>query len=174
MVIPRKAGQPTQFLRNKREKIIEELLEIATVILLKSEGHQEIKKARSGRHLRHLKARGLERRAEKMLAWASSLKGPIVYIFWRGRKCLYVGKGKNWSRLRAYDKSAYLIQATCLEVFCLKTSGQLGKVECLATHLFKPLYQKVKPAKVKWGKDCPVCEKHDLIRAELKSLFKMK
>jgi hypothetical protein len=84
-----------------------------------------------------------------------------------------VGKGKSWRRLRSYDRSAYL-HAQCIEVFEITSKSQLGKAECLATHLFEPRDQKVKPAKVKWGKACPICRKHDDVRDKLKTLFKMK
>jgi len=108
-------------------------------------------------------------------AWSEArLEGPIVYAFGRGRKCLYVGKGSSWKRLCSYVKSAYLLQATCVEVFCITTRSQLGKTECLATHLFNPRDNKMKASRTKWGKACPICKKHDEVQKDLKSLFKMK
>jgi len=67
-----------------------------------------------------------------------------------------------------------LLQATCAEVFCVAGQSQLGKAECLATHLFNPRDNKMKASKVKWGKACPICKKHDQVRRDLKALFKMK
>jgi len=110
-----------------------------------------------------------------MLDWAgSSLSGPIVYGFWKGNRCLYIGKGGSWRRLKSYEKSAYLLQATRIKAFCIKTKSQLAKAECLATHLFNPRDKKMKPAKVKWGKKCPICRKHDEVRRQVQNLFRLK
>lgn len=175
LVIPRGAGQPPKFSRQVRERLINHLLDDATKILVKREAGSEFRDIAPHRRLWQIKGHGLLNRGRNLLAWAESkLHGPIIYTFWRGQKCLYVGKGKTWKRLRNYDKSAYLISATSIEVFLVTNQSQLGKAECLATHLFKPRDEKVKPSKEKWGKECPVCRKHDAIRDELKTLFKMK
>ena len=175
LVIPRGVGQPAKFSRRVRERHIDQLLDDATEVLLKREGRGEFKKVTIGRHLRQIKGRGLLDRGNNLLQWAEEkLRGPIVYAFWRRRKCLYVGKGESWKRLRIYHKSAYLLQAQCVEVFRVAGMSQLPKAECLATHLFKPRDRKVRPARVRWGKACPICRKHDLIRYELKTIFKMK
>ena len=173
-VIPRGVGQPAKFTRQVRERLINDLLDDATHLLLKRHGRAEFKRVIVRRQLKQLKGHGLLNRADNLLNWAEShLAGPIVYSFWRGNKCLYVGKGKNWRRLRSYGRSAYL-HAQCIEVFQVASKSQLGKAECLATHLFEPRDKKVKPAKVKWGKSCPICKKHDEVRMSLKALFKMK
>ncbi len=175
LVIPRSAGQPPKFSRQVRERLINHLLDDATKILVKREAWLEFRNVAPYRRLWQIKGHGLLNRGRDLLSWAESkLHGPIIYTFWRGKKCLYVGKGKTWKRLRSYDKSAYLLSANCIEVFLVSNKSQLGKAECLATHLFQPRDEKVKPAKAKWGKACPVCRKHDTIRDELITLFKMK
>lgn len=175
LVIPRGVGQPPKFSRQVRERFINQLLDIATKILLKREGQVEFRRVVLQRRLKQIRGRGLLDRADNLLQWAESkLHGPIVYAFWRGRKCLYVGKGESWKRLRTYARSAYLLQAKCIEVFRIAGGSQVAKAECLATHLFEPRDSRVKPARVKWGKACPICRKHDLVRAELRTLFKMK
>ncbi len=110
-----------------------------------------------------------------LLEWAeSNLNGPIVYSFWKGKKCLYVGKGDSWERLRNYVKSAYMLKGSCIEVFLVNGKSHLGKAECLAIHFFNPRDNRKDAAKEKWGKECPICRKHDIIRDELNSLFKMR
>ncbi len=175
VVIPRGVGKPPTFSRQVRERLINDLLETASEILVKRDAPWEFNEVKRTRHLKHIDGRGLTQRGTNLLRWAAAkLNGPIVYVFWKSKKCLYVGKGTSWRRLKSYEKSAYLLQATCIEVFSIKTQGRLGKAECLATHLYEPRDQKVKPAKVKWGKCCPVCRKHDLVRQQLQTLFRMK
>jgi hypothetical protein len=175
LVIPRGAGAPPKFSRSVRERLIEDLLADSTKILLAREGKAALKAVTASHHLKHIKGHGLLKRGKNLLGWAkAALHGPIVYAFWRGKKCLYVGKGASWKRLKSYEKSVYLMHSGSIEVFCITTKGQLGKAECLATHLFEPRDKKVKPAKVKWGKACPICRKHDLVRTELTALFKIK
>lgn len=174
-VIPRGVGQPQKFSRTVRDRMINRLLDQATVLLIRREGRSEFREVAPERRLRQIKGRGVAKRAENMLRWARlGLHGPIIYCFWKGDKCLYVGKGATWKRLKNYEKSAYLLQATCIEVFLVKSKSQLGKAECLATHLFEPRDKKIKPARSKWGKACPICQKHDAIRGELQALFRMK
>lgn len=175
LVVPRGGGQPLKFTRKRRDGLIDDALTIATSVLLKREGYRELKSVLRRRRLRQIKGRGVIDRAEKLLAWArAKLHGPIVYAFWRKRKCLYVGKGGSWKRLRNYTRSVYIRDATCLEVFEIAGKSQLGKAECLATHLFNPRDNLNKAAEVRWGKACPICERHDQVRAELKTIFKMK
>jgi len=173
-VIPRGVGQPPRFTRQVREGLINDLLDDATQLLLRKYGWEAFSKVVASRRLKQMKGHGLLSRAKNLLSWAESkIDGPIIYAFWRGSKCLYVGKGNTWKRLRSYDHSAYL-NAQSIEVFQITSKSQLGKAECLATHLFEPRDKKVKPAKVKWGKACPICRRHDNVRNQLKTLFKMK
>lgn len=177
LVIQPSAGKPKKFTRSIRDVLIADLLEIATNILVSKEGNRELNKIVIRRKLRNISGNGLLARGDNLVDWAEEHFGtnePIVYGFWHGKHCLYVGKGKGWKRLRDYRKSAYLVQATNIEVFSIKGKSQVAKAECLAKHVFLPRDNVVKPAKVKWGKSCPVCEKHDSIRDEMNYLFAMK
>jgi hypothetical protein len=175
MVIPRGVGKPTAFSRQLRERLINRLLDDATKLLLRREGKKEFFEVVSQRHLRQIKGRGLMQRGRNLISWArAKFSTPIIYSFWKGKKCLYVGKAANWRRLRGYERSAYLLGASAVEIFTVGSKSQLCKAECLATHLFAPRDLKVKPARVKWGKACPICRKHDRVHRELKMLFKIK
>ncbi len=154
-----------------REKRIQELLEIATRIL-RSKARREIRRFVKRRSQRRIRGYGIQRRADRILRWAEErIRGPIVYGFWRGKRCLYVGKGLKWKRLRSYDKSIYLLQADTLEVFEVAGRAALPKVECLCVHLYDPRDNRAKPGRAKWGKSCPICVAHDAIRSELRRLF---
>jgi hypothetical protein len=175
LVVPRGAGKPPSFTNQVRERLVEDLLDLASRILVRRHARAAFDDIVRKRDLRFLKGRGHRERGQRMVEWAGrTLKGPIVYSFWNRKRCLYVGKGKTWRRLRSYEKSIYLAKANSLEVYSITSRSHLGKAECLATHLFEPDDRKVRPAKVKWGKACPVCRKHDLVREELRGLFRMR
>jgi len=148
---------------------------VASQILVRRVAKRAFRDIADRRQLHFVKGRGLLARGADLLEWAGrKLDGPIVYVFWRGKRCLYVGKGNSPRRLRNYQKSAYVIQATCVEVFEISSRSHLARAECLATHLFMPRDNKVKAAKVKWGKACPVCKQHDGIHRTLRDLFRMR
>lgn len=175
LVIPRGVGKPPSFTKQVRERMINELLDVASTILVRRQAKPEFDEIVKRRRLRFLRGHGLLERGRGMIQWAGdTLSGPIVYSFWRGKRCLYVGKGETWKRLRAYEKSAYVQPGNSIEVFEITGPRQLGKAECLAKHLYDPRDNRVRPAKVKWGKKCPVCRKHDLVREELRGLFRMR
>jgi hypothetical protein len=174
VIVPPGPGKQPKFNKKIRDKIVGELLEVASEVLVKRDAKQSFKEITQTRHLKKLVGWGLRQRAARLLKWAKeNIRGPIIYAFWRGNRCLYVGRGTSWTRLKAYEKSAYLNSADSIEIFCIKTLGNLARAECLATHLYAPRDKKVKPAKVKWGKACPVCARHDFIQEELNYLCRI-
>jgi len=81
-VTPQGVGHPKVFTKQVREKYINELLETASAILLKRNGHKEFAKTVDSRHLKHIAGHGLIARGDDLLAWAEAkLHGPIVYVF---------------------------------------------------------------------------------------------
>ena len=101
------------------------------------------------------------------------MSGPIVYAFWKGKKCLYVGKGAKPTRLLTHRKS-YGREAESVELWFVRSKSFLPQAECLATHLFQPRDLAMRPSRAAWGKKCPVCVRHDEIRRELSGLFAMR
>ena len=168
-------GRPKIFTRAMREQRIRELQEIATDLLWRRTGKRELERLVVHQHWRQILGYGLDARYWAMTRnFEAILTYPIVYSFWKGKKCLYVGKGRSWRRLANYKKSVYLRDATRLRVVEIKNKSHLPKAECLLTHLYEPRDRKVKPADTKWGKKCPVCQAHDQIREELRSLLAMR
>lgn len=171
-VIPAGRGALPRFTPTLRKRCVAELLDIASTILVARDAKKEFRGIVTGRKLFHIRGRGLNDRGKRLCDWVyAELEGPVVYAFWRGDRCLYVGKGRTPSRLYGYNRSAYLISADCLEVYFVRGRSYLGQAECLATHRFEPRDNKSKPARVRWGKECPICKKHDFIRDELDGLF---
>ncbi len=171
-LIKAKPGKPLTFTRKTRNRLIGELLALATKDILRSAGRDAFRDTHVKRRLFRLKGRGRVARGESLATFARNLSGPIVYAFWRGRRCLYVGKGSRATRLVSHRKS-YGREADSVEVFFVRSRSYLPKAECLATHLFEPRDLAVRPARAAWGKKCPVCLRHDRVRRELFRLFAM-
>jgi len=168
-------GAPKLFTKLIRNRMRNRLLESATAILVRKIASKEFKKLVKRRRLRSIQGYGLDGRFEHIYRWARRmLRGPIVYAFWSDGKCLYVGKGESYKRLKAYKKSAYLYQAGHLETWQIKTISRLPAAEGLAIHLHDPRDNKKKAAKKKWGRKCPVCIRHDELKDELNSLLRLK
>lgn len=168
-----KRGRPLAFTRKARNRMIGDLLELAAAILRKRLARDSFAETILDRRLFHLKGRGKQARGESLVEFAKAISGPIVYAFWRGRRCLYVGKGLRPSRL-AFHRKSYGREANSVEVFFVRSRSFLPKAECLATHLLAPRDFAVRPAREAWGKKCPVCARHDQIRRELFGLFAMR
>ena len=164
-----------KFTKEMRNKQRDKMLDAAYDALLKKYGKKELYQVTDKCHKRYIKGYGIQDRFERMWTWVErKLSGPIVYAFWRGDRCLYVGKGNTPDRLWSYKRSIFLKEAKFLEVWEVCTRSALPKAECLATHLFEPKHNDVMPARKKWSKKCPICSKMRKIKREIRSLFKMK
>lgn len=172
-LIKPKPGMPLAFTRKTRNRLIDELLDLAMDHLMRSLARSAFKDTYLKRRLYHLKGHSRVARGESLVPLAKSLSGPIVYAFWKGRRCLYVGKGRKGSRLLFHRKS-YGREAESVELFLVRSKSYLPKAECLATHLFDPRDEAMRPEHSLWGKKCPVCARHDQIRRELSWLFAMR
>lgn len=168
-------GAPKLFSKLIRDKLRKEMLLSAVQILTRRRAKKDFQNLVVRRNLRFIKGWGIVDRFDRTYSWAEkSLHGPIVYSFWRGSKCLYVGKGKNYKRLRDYKKSFYIYKATQLEVWQIKNKKSLPSAECLAQHLFLPHYNEYKAATKKWTSKCPICRRRHNLRTELNSLLALK
>lgn len=172
-LIKPKPGKPLAFTRVTRNRLIAQLLELATQVLLRRSARRAFQETYVKRRLFHLRGHGPRARGDSLVTFSKSLSGPIVYAFWKGKHCLYVGKGHKPSRLKSHRKS-YGREADSVEVYFVRSRTFLPKAECLATHMFEPRDLAVRPSRVAWGKKCPVCARHDQIRRELFGLFAMR
>ena len=175
LVVSPNQGAPKKYTRTVRDSLKKRILLAASAVLVNEHSETELARTVVHRRLRFIKGFGLTDRLDRLYSWAErKLDGPVGYAFWRGKKCLYVGKGKSYRRLKHYDKSVYLWHATALEVWQIKSKNRLPRSECLAIHLFNPRDNKQKKAaKVKWGKVCPICKRHDEIASTTSSLLRL-
>lgn len=168
-------GRPKGFTRKHRERGIREVQDIAERILGRQGARDELDAVTAYQRRRQIRGRGLDARFSCIMEWAQDqLCGPIIYSFWRGKRCLYVGKGNSWRRLGAYRRSIYLVQATTVRVRGITSPSHLAKAECLSVHLFNPRDNSVKASKPKYAKVCPVCHARLAIRDELRTLFRLR
>lgn len=173
--VRRAPGAKKQLTKARREASIAELCDLAERIICRRDAKAELARMVRSSRRTMLGGRGMEARFKRMKAWArNGPRGPIVYSFWRGDRCLYVGKGKSWRRLGAYDKSIYMREATSLRLKTVRSPSVLPKVECLCTHLFAPRDNRVKAAAKSYSKKCPVCKATTQIRDEIRDLFRMR
>ena len=175
-VVPRGRGKQLTFNRTVRNTIVDVLLDQASEILVRRDAKAAFADIVRSRHLKQIRGRGVAERAERLLNWArETLDGPIIYSFWRHGRCLYVGKSGSWHRLRNYQRHVYIDrEAHSIKVFQVKSLSYLAQAECLAIHLFSPRYNIAKASRTKWGKACPICKRHDIIRDELINLCRIR
>jgi hypothetical protein len=174
-LIKPKRGPRKDFTKRHREEGIAELQKLAEQILRKEVVPGRLKAITAGARRTMLGGRGLEERFKRMCAWAEQhLHGPIIYSFWRGKRCLYVGKGGSWRRLRAYRRDILLQQATSLRVRMVAGKSHVAMAECMSIHMHDPKHNINQSSKPKYSKRCPICKTNREIRDELRALFRMK
>jgi hypothetical protein len=168
-------GRQKSFTRRLRDNRILELAEVADAILTRRIAKKELAKVTIRTMRKHILGHGIESRYRRLSMWVDEeIDGPHIYSFWRGNRCLYVGKGGTGVRLKSYAKSIYLKEASLVKVWRIAGTSNLGKAECLARHLFAPRDNKIDPAIRPWSKSCPVCEAKWEVWYELRSLFRLK
>lgn len=169
----KKVSQDRDWTRKYREERIQRLWEIAEKMLL-PQANRELNEYISSRKLKMF--RGPKKvRGERLYSWAKENfpKGPILYIFWKKDRCIYVGTGDSNYRIGNYRKSKYIdrSEADSLEIFSVRGKSNKPRVECLACHIFKPKDNQNSPSKKKYSKTCYICHKKKLIRSRLQALL---
>lgn len=173
--VRRRSGVQKGLTKKKREAAIAELCQLAEQVICRRDAKKELESMVRQSRRTVVRGRGLESRFRNIKLWArQNLSGPIIYSFWRGNRCLYVGKGKSWRRLGAYQKSIYLRDASTLRVKMVRSLSYLPKAECLCTHLYEPRDNRVKAASKTYSKKCPICRATKQIREEIRDLFRMR
>ncbi|MCJ7458082.1 MAG: hypothetical protein MUP17_03720 [candidate division Zixibacteria bacterium] len=177
-----KLGKPPSLDPQKLNKSIEKLQDIATKILAMEIARPELRKLddkKRKRQWHNKKEKGwrVVDRMRNFSDWYESnkLSQYCIYIFWDGRKCIYLGsttQGKN--RILNHFEKRWFQSIKRIDVYSISNQSEISKIECLALHFFTPLKNKNRSASKKWRKKCPICRKRDLISYELKKIFKFK
>jgi hypothetical protein len=94
-------GAPKQFNKSIRNKLRTKLLDSASKMLVREKARRAFNKLVVRKKVRHIAGYGIDGRFDHIYEWArGKFRGPIVYAFWNGKKCLYVGKGQSHTRLK--------------------------------------------------------------------------
>jgi hypothetical protein len=171
-------GRPSEVNKRARDKAIVNLQALAESILAKGFATREFKAHTGGKRQWHVTGHGHRKQMEKFDAWYAKKCGDFlncIYIYWKGKKPLYVGRTtKGGSRPSSHLSSKRTNGATRVDVYAVPKRSELSKLECLAWHRFDPSRNNVRPAGQKYDKKCPMCKVNKNIKSELSSMFRLK
>jgi hypothetical protein len=166
-------SQNRHWTREYREERIKRLWDIAEKILL-VKAKAELKEYTYSRKLKNFRGPKQDR-GERLYSWAKDNfpRGPILYMFWKKDKCIYVGTGDSNYRIRDYKKSKYMdrSEADSLEIYSIRGNSNKSRVECLACHIHEPKDNQNSPSKTKYSKTCYICQKKKAIHSRLHALL---
>jgi len=97
-------------------------------------------------HVKKGKGRGVDEKRQAFKDWSKKhipYKN-YVYIFWANKKCNYIGrtlKGKD--RPQGHFEKHWFGNVTRIDIYAANAAREIPKLECLATHRFKPSRSKI-------------------------------
>lgn len=168
-------GKPPTFSRKHVDEAIEYLTGLVEASLVKE--YVSWGEIFDGKRQWHSKGWGAEKKRKQFLNWYDKEvdNDNCVYVFWASKTCRYVGRtlhGKN--RPQAHFYKAWFPGVTRVDIYYSKTKRNIPKLECLATHRFKPSHSKIKPSTKKWFSRCPICEAKKMVRSDVRSMFRFR
>jgi hypothetical protein len=169
----RKHSKEFNWTRDYRNKRIRALMEIADQIILreaKIKLCECISAPKKKRYTGPNKSRG-----EDIYNWARTTfpKGPILYSFWKGQRCIYVGKGQSHGRIASYKKSKYMYKSVAnqIRISSIRGHSYSHLAEHLAYRLYEPKENINEPARGRYNKRCILCRKEEQIEKALQGLL---
>jgi len=168
--------------KNTLKELSKELLELGLDIQIKKTASKELQrlikdKDKGKDQIKHNIEGYGHKKESNFTSWVESKikgKGPHIYLWKKGNKFLYVGRGGDKRRVSSYKKSKYLIiKGTTIKVWFIKNPSEVPAAECLAWHLYKPLDNKNKPSRSskKRDKKCPICELKKELKKQIDKLL---
>lgn len=144
--------------------------------LARDEFEDAVRQRRSW-HAKMGKGRGVDAKRRSFNQWFDRElgHGTYVYVFWNGRRCVYVGKtAKSGKRISSHFDKHWFGGVTRVDLYALTGRRVLPALECLAIHRFRPTRNKFRAEKRKWTKRCQLCAIHRTIDRELSSIFRLR
>jgi hypothetical protein len=175
-----KPGRPHVFNRKKVKPKLDELGEIASEILVRRRAKGEFRRVIHRKrqwHVKRGKGFGVEAKRESFKRWYDKHIGNknCVYVFWAGRKCVYVGRTlRGKGRPAGWFDRVWFQPVNRIDVYPVHNRSDVPKTECLAVHLFDPAENKNWPSINRYTKKCPICTATKDIDHELQSIFRLR
>src|SRR5271157_1093861 len=163
-------GAPPVFSRGKLQRAIQNLQRIASTALASKLAKTEFASAVAKKKAWHVRGRGAEEKRRLFNVWFGEHipYRSVIYVLWKGRRCLYVGKTRRGhGRPSAHFDRVGFSGVTRIDVYAVKGKRSLPSMECLAIHRFQPGKNKNKAQSAKWTKKCPLCRVHRSIKSEV-------
>jgi hypothetical protein len=171
-----KKGKIPAFNKRLRERTIKRLTEIAK----EAQVHEYAERAFSQRARQKRPwwpkehGTGGERKKVAFRSWYKTkhLKKACIYVHWKERQCIYVGRTEIGSRriLNHFDK-AWFPSITRIDIYPARGKKDLPALECLAIDKFKPRKNDMSAANKKGASKCPLCKSVRQIRSDLRAIF---
>ena len=136
-----KRKRPPKFNRSKVNKSIAKLQVLASDCVADSLAKKALNSLVVKKKQWHVKGRGCEKKKQYFDAFFVKQipEKNYIYIFWKNRKCLYIGKTeKGKGRPQNHFSKYWFTQATRVDIHAVKSASQVLKLECLAKHRFNP------------------------------------
>jgi len=176
----KRPGPAPAFTRRKDKPVLNKLAETAREIVVKSRARAEFNATwtnKSQWHVKKNKGWGIPAKRKSFKLWYEKhiQSRNCVYVFWSGRRCVYVGRTMHGKGRPAssFDKH-WFNGVTRIDIYTIKTPTIVPKAECLAMHLFEPRRNAINPAHLRFSKRCPVCVAIKEIQRELNSIFPLR
>ncbi|MGA2914668.1 MAG: hypothetical protein ABSE89_01425 [Sedimentisphaerales bacterium] len=172
----KKPGKLPKFDREKVDKGITKLQELASKAFSRSLAKEYFKKRVKQKKYWKIKGYGTDNKRTLFKQWYKKLKKKgCVYLIQRGKKYLYVGRtDTSGDRPQDHFIKKWFPNKGRITIFKIKGRSYIPQIECLAVHYFQPSENKNTPATKKRKKPCPLCKIHESIKKELRNIFSFK
>ena len=103
---------------------------------------------------------------------SASTDNNCIYIFWAGKRCMYVGRTvRGRGRPQQHFEKGWFARVTRIDIYATGSPSEIPRLECIAIHNFDPIKNKRKASKAKWTKKCTICKGLKTIERELQQIF---
>jgi hypothetical protein len=170
-------GTAPRLSKARLRKSIEKLQDLSSDMWARKEAQKAMKLAVAEKrqwHAKKGKGWGRDAKKKKFKAWFDQKCGyqNYIYVFWSGRKCTYVGQStQGRTRPTAHFEKHWFGSVTRIDLANVPWKSEVGELECLSMHYYKPARNKYRPASRKWTKKCPICNMHRAIESEMQRIF---
>lgn len=173
-------GRPQALSRSHVKNTVARLQDLASEALADKLARKEFLTGVSVRKRWYSKkgnGRGVENKQRSFNAWFKRQfkRGTYIYVFWKGRRCVYIGKTtKSGRRISGHFVKHWFSSVTRVDVYKANGRRVLPALECLAIHRFQPMRNKVRAERRKWTRKCELCRVHRSIKKELGQIFRLR